>query len=440
MSQADSGDLTAGAAELRQQLLALIAHFDPVKAKREHHQTIGELLTIARGYQHPPSQWKSLILSLSSSLENTPLTVESCAELIKAVSDWRKILRAVPVCPVIEKPPQRNETTFLEQSPPPTPPPPPKSKEWRVAAGEIRGQLMRDAGGCRFQDWILPRLMWRSGWSEAYSVVSAGESEDRAAVVVVPTELAASSRDARNWWRRKVVAAGRLKGNPPGQGAWDKVLQAGPEEEPTFVILEGNVAGETLAEVVERNSVPALCAQVEIAVALCTVLERAGDHGVNLLDLPAEAVRLEWGPGLRMIRLADATSVIPAGHLLPEWRLGGSPPSDTARGVGRSQVFLVAAVLLSCVRGDLRFLRTSEPKVAGRSASLALLAGRPEWCNHKADAITGSLVYELEKRAVGGGVVIRELVEVLRWALAERPEERYASPRELAGLLQKCLR
>jgi hypothetical protein len=170
------------------------------------------------------------------------------------------------------------------------------------------------------------------------------------------------------------------------------------------------------------------------------VAGRAGDHGVNLLDLPPETVRLEWQPGSRMIRLADATSVIPGNHLLPEWRQGGEPRSDTAHGVGRSQVFLVAAVLLAFLRGDLRFLRTGGPMVAGRSASLALLAGRPEWCDREADAITGSVVYELERRSGGGGVEIRELVDVLRWALAEQPDQRHYNPRELAAALRKCLR
>jgi hypothetical protein len=178
---------------------------------------------------------------------------------------------------------------------------------------------------------------------------------------------------------------------------------------------------------------------VNVAVALCTILERAADHGVNVLDLPPEAVRLELRPGLRMIRLADATLVIPVDHLLPEWKLGGEPRPDTARGVGRSQVFLVAAVLLTSLRGDLRSLRADGTTLVGRSASLALLAGRPEWCNHEADTITESVVYELEKKP-GGGVAIRELVDVLRWSLAEQPDQRYVSPRELATALKKCLR
>jgi hypothetical protein len=285
----------------------------------------------------------------------------------------------------------------------------------------------------------MPLHQWRSGWSEAHLVVSAQDSEDREAVVVVPTERAASSNDAQKWWQRKIAAASSLKGIPAGHSCWAKVLKIGPAEAPSFVMLEREVAGESLLEAVARNSVPALRDRVDVAVGLCTILERAADHGVNVLDLPPEAVRLELRPGLRMIRLADATSVIPVDHLLPEWKLGGEPRADTPRGVGRSQVFLVAAVLLPFLRGDLRSFRADGTTVVGRSASLALLAGRPEWCNHEADTITEFVVYELEKKP-GGGVAIRELVDVLRWSLAEQPDQRHISPRELATALKKCLR
>lgn len=435
MNRPEGGD----SAELRRQLLALIEHFEPAKAKEEQHQSLGELLTIARGYQLPPVQWTDLISGLSGAASDTSLTSESVAELCRAVADWRKNLRPVPVRPESEKP-RPVRTTTPGNSPPPIPPRPPVFKVWREAAVEIREQLLPNAGRGRFQEWMMPQHKWRSGWSEAHLVVSALDSEDREAVVVVPTERAASSNDAQKWWQRKVAAASRLKGIPAGQGSWAKVLEAGPAEEPSFVMLEREVAGESLLEAVARNSVPALRDRVEVAVALCTILERVGDYGANLLDLPPEAVRLELRPGLRMIRLADATSVIPFDHLLPEWKLGGEPGSDTARGVGRSQVFLVAAVLLTFLRGDLRSLRAGGTTVVGRSASLAVLAGRPEWCNHEADSITESVVYELERKAGGGGVAIRELVDVLRWALAEQPDQRHVSPRELAAALQKCLR
>lgn len=426
-------------AELRGQLLALIDHFEPAKAKEEQHQSLGELLTIARGYQRPPAQWTELISRLSGAAGNASLTSESIAELCKAVADWSKNLRPVPSRTGKEKrPPDR--PTAPEHSLPPIPPRPPVFKAWREAAVEIRGQLLPNAGRGRFRDWMMPIHQWRSGWTEAHLVVSELDAEDREAVVVVPTERAASSSDAQKWWQRKVAAASRLRGIPAAQGSWAKVLEAGPAEEPSFVMLERVVAGESLWEAVARNSVPTLRDRVEVAVALCTILERAGDHGVNLLDLPPEAVRLELGPGLRMIRLADATSVIPVDHLLPEWKPGGEPRPDTAHEVGRSQVFLVAAVLLAFLRGDLRSLRAGGTTVVGRPASLALLAGRPEWCNREADTITESVVYELEKKPGGGGVAIRELVDVLRWALAERPDQRHVSPRELATALKKCLR
>ncbi len=435
MNQPDGGD----SAELRRQLLALIEHFEPAKAQEEQHQSIGELLNIARGYQRPPEQWTDLILGQSSAASDTSLKRELVADLCRAVADWRKTLRPVPVRPESGKPRPVRITT-PENSPPPIPPRPQVFKAWREAAVEIREQLLPNAGRGRFREWMIPQYQWRSGWTEAHLVVSALDSEDREAVVVVPTERAASSNDAEKWWQRKVVAASRLKGIPAGQGCWAKVLEAGPSREPSFVILEREVVGESLWDAVARNSVPALRDRVEIGVALCTILERAADHGVNLLDLPPEAVRLELRPGLRMIRLADATSVIPVDHLLPEWKLGGEPRADTAHGVGRTQVFLVAAVLLAFLRGDLRSLRAGGTSVVGRSASLALLAGRPEWCNHEADTITESLVYELERQPSGGGVAIRELVDILRWALSEEPDQRHLSPRELATALKKSLR
>ncbi len=435
MIRPEGGD----SAELRRQLLALIEHFEPAKAKEEQHQSLGELLTLARGYQLPPLQWMELISGLSGSASDSLLTNEAVVELCKAVADWRKNLRSVAVRPDGEKP-RPVRTTTPDNSPPPIPSRPPVFKAWREAAVEIRDQLIPNAGRGRFREWMMPLHQWRSGWSEAHLVVSAQDSDHREAVVVVPTERAASSNDAHKWWQRKVAAASRLKGISAGQGCWAKVLEAGPVEEPSFVMLEREVSGESLLEAVARNSVPSLRDRVEVAVALCTILERASDHGVNVLDLPPEAVRLELRPGLRMIRLADATSVIPVDHLLPEWKLGGEPRADTARGVGQSQVFLVAAVLLTFLRGDLRSLRAGGSTVVGRSASLALLAGRPEWCNHEADTTTESLVYELENRAAAGGVAIRDLVDVLRWALAEQPDQRHVSPRELATALKKCLR
>lgn len=425
-------------AELRRQLLALIEHFEPAKAKEEQHESLAELLTIARGYQLPPVKWMELIVTVAGKAGDTSLTSESVAELCRAVADWRTNLRPVAVRPESEKP-RPVRTTKPENLPPPIQSRPPVFKAWRDAAVEIREQLLPNAGRGRFQDWMMPLQQWRSGWSEAHLVVSAQDSEDREAVVVVPTEQAASSYDAQKWWQRKIAAASSLKGIPAGQGCWAKVLKTGPAEEPSFVMLEREVAGESLLEAVARNSVPAIRDRVDVAVALCTILERVADHGVNVLDLPPEAVRFELRPGLRMVRLADATSVIPVDHLLPEWKLGGEPRPDTARGVGRSQVFLVAAVLMTFLRGDLRSLRADRTTVVGRSASLALLAGRSEWCNHEADTITESVVYELEKKPVGG-VAIRELVDVLRWSLAEQPDQRYVSPRELATALKKCLR
>jgi hypothetical protein len=434
MNRAEKGN----SAELRRQLLALIEHFEPGKSKDEQHESLGELLTIARGYQLPPVQWMELIVTLSGKAGDTSLTSESVAELCRAVADWRTNLRPVPVRPEGEKPcPVR--TTKPEKSPPTIAPRPPGFKAWRDAAIEIREQLLPNAGRGWFQEWMMPQHQWRSGWSEAHLLVSAKDSEDREAVVVVPTELAASSNDAQKWWQRKIAAASGLKGIQAGQGCWAKVLKTGPAEDPSFIMLEREVAGESLLEAVARNSVPALRDRVDVAIALCTILERAADHGVNVLDLPPEAVRLELRPGLRMIRLAEATLVIPVDHLLPEWKLGGEPRPDTTRGVGRSQVFLVAAVLLTFLRGDLRSLRADGTTVVGRSASLALLAGRPQWSNHEADTITESVVYELEKKP-GGGVAIRELVDVLRWSLAEQPDQRYVSLRELATALKKCLR
>ena len=441
MTEVDSNNLPVKIADLRQQILAVIAHFDECEARSGQALRIGELLLIARGFQPPPVSCQNLIRDLSGPGEDQQLTVVVVADLINALAEWQNKLQITPHR--VAGAPQLPSLGIAPQFPipenSPSPSPARAPKDWRLAVNEIRAELLTGTSTGYFGNGMLPRLLWHSVWSEAYSVVSENESNDRH-VVVIPNQQAAFSQDAHQWWQKK-VAAGRMQMERQIEHVWwNQVLQAGSEDEPTFVILEGTASAPTLAEVVERRTVHTHSDQVEIAIGLCTAIECASDRGVSVLDLPADAVQVSWQPGLKMTRLTDVTAVIPADNFLPEWCLGGPPPvADKTRSVGQSQVFLLAASLLASLRADFQFCRAGAPGAVGRSASFALLAGQKGLCGHDPDLVTDSLVYELERSPGKGGVAIIQLVNILRWALADRPSERYSSPRELARLLRSCL-
>ena len=320
-------------------------------------------------------------------------------------------------------------------------------REWARLCGDLRERLLGGSHAFPFQDWDLPQAEWCSRWTEAFRAIPVRSGARGSATILVPSESAASSAGAERAWGLRVAAADQMLRNPPGAsyGLVAGVLGKADGETPGYIILDRSPhARRSLEERLLKGDFPTPEGAVCLGMALCSILESLNLSGVSLLELPLAAIVFEDSPGLRVTEILDPTAVVPESPLIPEWRAledPTAPARESGKAVARAQVFLVAALVLAIARGTFRAPAGEAPE-AGRSSTFARLAGMPELADQDAERIAAPLSEYLARKWPGqkSRVDCQRLVSVLRWALAESPDQRHPSLPALGAELESSLR
>ncbi len=425
--------------QIRAALLQVIQCFEPATANEAREKSPAELLQLAQTYNPVPPEILDLIAAYTAKAageDALPLEaaafdlLENWLTVVRAKYQWEKTDVVLPCAPI----PNSVEGKLRRNSLP---------LEWTPLVEEIRFQLQKTPPGPPFEKWSMPDQQWGSLWSEAYRVVSRDDDRDQRGLVVIPSEDSNSCREALEWWRLRIEAA-RVLQLRAGEGLrWPRVIDCGTLESPAFVILDlPAFANRSLFERLKRGVAISGKVTIQLAMELCVTLRALNDRGVHVLNLSPEYIFFEWSAGARFTLLADPTAVIPCPGFIPEWRLLESPCAEfrEVQPVETSQVFVIGALLLACLRADPELLTQAEfPE--GPCSSLAMLAGQPELASGPAERITEPLINELESQAMMVGVNVRKLVEDgLRWCLTEEPEDRFHSLAELSDALKTNIR
>lgn len=416
---------------IRSSLFAALRKCDPEEAARVGHESsLGRLLELVRSCQPLPADFVRLVRDRIAGVESTD--PERDARAMSAWADWLAGNGLTGIDPSVDHkprsvlPPQLSPTVLVET--------PPFPREWRSLVKETRARLLEPMPRPPFSPWILPQPLWRSSWVEAFAVISIDARATSAATVMVPTEDAADSREASEAWRARIAAGIRLSTNPvrARTGLLSRVFECAVASAPSYVIVERLTHGpRTLAERIRSADRPTPQQLVELAIALCQLLSTLAASQVRVMDLRPDLIAFEHSEGLRLTQLLDPTAVWPAIDLIPELRLGTTSletVTSAADATERAQVFLVAALILGLLCNTTELLHAPVFR-QGRSASLASLAGSPQLADDDPDRITAPLSAELRRTHPNrdDDMAIGHLVQTLRWALSEEPDERHQS-------------
>jgi hypothetical protein len=316
-------------------------------------------------------------------------------------------------------------------------------ESWKQRVSEVRERLN---GGEQprepFEGWSLPLLLDDpSAWCETHEVLAKGDSSWlRSALVLIPSEDAGRSAEARCHWEHRIKAARRLRhhGNMPGTVAG--VLDHGEDRSLVYIVIGHESGTRSLGRSVEFGDLPSPRDSLRLGLALCDILGYLNGLGVHVRDLPLSRIVFKESDSIRLTRLMDPTAVYPVPGVLPEFREGEAFGVEELPPPEPSQIFLVSTLVLALMGGTTEALRCRDyPR--GRSASLATLAGRRELADDPPARVAEPLVADLDRRAreFGERIDARRAVEVLRWGLAERRDDRHASLAIFSADLRKAL-
>lgn len=424
---------------IRRTLFTALQKLDPDEAARAGHDAkLYRLLELVRSYQPLPPDFVAFALGQVDGV--TPTEPDRDARAISAWNDWLATNNLTLINPGIAFSPP--PLTLRRVSPVPVEPAP-FPQDWQALVKETRTRLLEPVPRPPFSHWILPQPVWRATWAEAFDVISSDDHATFSATVLVPSEEAAGSPEARDVWFSRVVAGNRLGTSParPRTGIVSRILGCAVAATPSYVILERLTHGpRTLAERVRSADCPKPRQLLELGIALCDLLNTLAASQVRIMDLRPELIGFESSEGLRLTQLLDPTAICPMPGFIPELRGSQTsiePSAFTGEVADRAQVFLVAALILSLLCNTTKLL--AEPKFhSGRSTSLATLAGTPELADSEQDRIAVPLIADLRRIHPNNddSIAIGHLIQILRWALSEEPEERYQSVVELSAALR----
>lgn len=436
--KSDDSD-TPSIVKLRHVLLNIVGLFDSKDAKVHREESAEELIDRASACDVPPSTVERILRSVPESGGSVFEDEATVKNLTAACESWygalvKKVPSTVaPLVRVLAAVPVRENTEERRA--------PPQDAElpWDEVVRSVRAELLGFPACGLGAIWQMPRKLWSSRWVEAYRVTSFTFEEERRGLALLPTVDAAKSREARAWWKLKIDAAAKLvlQGRPDSRMA--TVIDHADPINPGYVLLEFSPPCGSLHEYVAPAQLRTLRDEIEAALAWCDLLSALGRRGIYVVDLAPSLLNQSWSESQRTIYLADPTAVLPSDHILPEFRVGVSLPSaGRYREAACDQVFVVGALLLSCIRRDLGCLQQGI-SVCGPSASLASLAGLPALSNRAVAELLPSVQALLEQHSRPDGVDVTALVHALQWSLTESRSGRYTTLQKLAGDLRRCL-
>jgi hypothetical protein len=438
----DAAQDPLGAKEFRQVLTRIIGLFEGGASVNLRNTSISNLIERAMACDLPPRQLEILLQeafeggdSFFEERDRLKLLTEACESWHRELSG-RRLLASSNTA-------QKGGTTahvkIPEKSRPLSIRTQAANQPWTEAVKSVREGLLGLPSSGLGSVWEMPRKVWSSPWIEAYRVSSFSGEDERQGLVLVPTDAAGNSKEAESWWRLKVEAAQKLKAQARPDDRLAKVIDHGTHASPSFVLLEWDPPCGSLLDYVATKQSRTLRDEVEIALAWCELLASIGRRGILVVDLPPALIHLRCSAGQRSLFLADPTAVIPASHLLPELRSSRAIPSCARyRTANRDQVFLVGALLLTCVRRQMGVLQGGI-STSGPSASLASLSGLPGLSTRLPSEVLPSIHAYLEKHPKPSGVNVSALCHALRWSLAESGLERPANLEKLSADLSASL-
>ena len=435
--KSDDSD-TPSIVKLRHVLLNIVGLFDPKDAKVHREESAEELIDRASACDAPPSTVERILRSDPGSGGSIFEDEETVRNLTAACESWYGVLvknvpsthlprdRVLAPVPVRENKVKRRAPQVAELP-------------WDEVVSSVRAELLGFPACGLGVIWQMPRKVWSSRWVEAYRVTSFADGGERRGLALLPTVDAAKSREARAWWKLKIDAAAKfvMQGRPDSRMA--TVIDHADPINPGYVLLEFSPPCGSLHEYVTPAQLRTLRDEIEAALAWCDLLSSLGRRGIYVVDLAPSLLNQSWSESQRTIYLADPTAVLPPDHILPEFRVGVSLPSAARyREAACDQVFVVGALLLSCIRRDLGCLQQGI-SACGPSASLASLAGLPALSNRAAAELLPSVQALLEQHSRPDRVDVTALAHALQWSLTESSSGRYTTLQKLAGDLRRCL-
>jgi hypothetical protein len=425
---------------LRQILLEIIRFFDEDQAEREYKYSMLELIDLVQACDMPPHKTETLFHAATEAGEvffqdslHVNILVEGCESWFRSLVETRKLAvhlpQETPAHEITREPVSRAVVK-----------PRPVAEPWDRLVLRVREELLGFPATGLGLLWSMPRKIWESPWVEAYRVAAFTDEDERQGVILIPTKKAADFPEALEWWKSKVKVAASLYEQAVPDSRIANVIEHADPLNPAYVLLDHNPPCASLIESTSFTQLGSLNAKVEAALAWCELLTGLGRRGVFVVDLPPALLSQRWSMSQKSVYLADPTAVIPSYKILPEYRTsGGLPKVDMYRNAACDQVFVVGALLLACIRGDLECLQTGI-SVCGPSASLSALAGLPQLSNRAPNEVSPSVCNLLERHEGSHGVDCTALTYALQWALTEDRSARYPTLQKLSADLQKCFK
>lgn len=425
--------------KMRQLLLDIIRFFDEDQAERGLKSSMLELVDLVLACDMPPLKTEKLFHAATERGEvffhdavNVDLLVEGCEAWLFSLVGGR-----IPTPPLsLQTPPreQTNEPVIRSSVKARS-----LAEPWRDLVLRVRDELLGFPATGLGLLWSMPRKIWESPWVEAYRVASFTDDDERRGMILIPTEKAADFPEALEWWKFKVHTAARLYEQNVTDSRMANVIEHADPLNPAYVLLDHNPPCAPLIESMGFSKTGSLSAKVEASLAWCELLAGLGRRGIFVVDLPPALLSQRWSLSQKSVFLADPTAVIPSYKILPEFRSSGVLPKiDRYRDAKCDQVFVVGALLLACIRGDLECL---QPGIAayGPSASLSALAGLPQLSARTPNEVSPSVCNLLDRHEKSDGVDCTALAYALQWALTEDRSARYPNLQKFSADLQKCL-
>lgn len=428
--------------KLRHVLLKIVGLFNPDYATVHQEAPAAELIEIATACAAPPPTVERILGSepeSGSSIFEDEATMMNLAAACESwytavvkerstVSPLGRVSTPVPVRGDKEK--RRVRPVALTQS---------IERPWCEVVRSVRAELLGFPCSGLGLMWQMPLKVWSSRWVEAYRVTSFASEQERRGLALFPTADAAESLEARSWWKLKIDAAAKLVVQGRTDSRMASVIGHADPINPGYVLLEFSPPCGSLHEYVAPAQSRTLRDEIEAALAWCELLSALGRRGIHILDLAPSLLNQKWSESQRTVYLADPTAVLPSVHILPEFRVGVSRPSVARYGEAAcDQVFIVGALLLACIRGDISCLHQGISE-RGPSASLASLAGLPALSNRSSAELLPSVRAVVEQHARPYDVDVAALAHALQWSLTESRSERYPTLHKLAVDLRRCL-
>ncbi len=425
--------------KLRRLLLEIIRFFDGDQAERGLKSSMLELVEVVQACDMPPLKTEKSFQTATERGEvffqdavNVELLVEGCEEWLSVLVGGR-----------ITAPPLSPQPPHAERPIDPVIRPPDKARPlaepWRDLVLRVRDELLGFPATGLGLLWSMPRKICESPWVEAYRVESFTDEGERRGMILIPTEKAADFPEALDWWKFKVQTAARLYEQNVTDSRMANVIEHADPLNPAYVLLDHNPPCAPLIDSTVFSQTGSLSAKVEASLAWCELLGGLGRRGIFVVDLSPALLSQRVSLSQKSVFLADPTAVIPSYKILPDFRSSGVLPKvDRYRDATCDQVFVVGALLLACIRGDLKCLQTGIAAY-GPSASLSALAGFPELSARTPNEVSPLVYNLLDRHEKSHGVDCTALAYALQWALTEERSARYPNLQKFAADLQKCL-